>query len=45
LKVPTPLMIAGAGAGLVTTVFLRAPQPRAEPARQPDPAEVNIVTD
>ncbi|MGH3866926.1 MAG: sulfite exporter TauE/SafE family protein [Pseudonocardiaceae bacterium] len=39
LKVPTPLMIAAAGAGLVTTVLLRVPQPPAEPVRQPDPAD------
>ncbi|MGH3866951.1 MAG: hypothetical protein ACRDQ4_12575 [Pseudonocardiaceae bacterium] len=45
LAAATPLMIAAAGAGLVTTVLLRAPQPRAEPLRQLDPADVEIVTD
>jgi uncharacterized protein len=39
-----PLIVA-AGAGLVATVFLRVPQPRAEPVLQPDPAEVDIVTE
>jgi uncharacterized membrane protein YfcA len=39
LKVPTPLMIGAALAGLVTTVLLRVPQPSAEPVRQPDPVD------
>lgn len=36
LKVPTPLMIVAALAGLVTTVLLRVPQP-VQAIRQPDP--------
>jgi len=39
LKVPTPLMIGAALAGLVTTVLLRVPQPSAEPVMQPDPVD------
>jgi uncharacterized protein len=38
LKVPTPLMISAAVAGLVTTVLLRVPQP-AQAVRQPDPVD------
>lgn len=45
LKVPAPLMIAAAGAGLVATVFLRVPQPRAEPVLQPNIADVEVASE